>query len=61
MFQSDPMLNGGIAREPCQEITRQVQRYERARKITKTTGNVKVILPLRAVLVAIINLVIKSF
>ena len=59
MFQSDPMLDGGIARERQQEITRQVQRYELARKIKNTEGSRKKRVPLRAILVAIINLVTR--
>jgi len=59
MFQSDPMLDGGIARERQQEITRQVQRYELARKIKNAKGNHKAIVPLRGILVTIIHLLTR--
>ena len=60
MSQLDHLLDGRV-RERCQEITQQIKRYELARKIKNPKRNHKAIVPLRAILVALINLVVKSF
>lgn len=61
MFQLDPMLDGGIARERQQGITQQIQHYELTRKIKSAKGNHKATVPLRVILVAVINSIITSF
>jgi hypothetical protein len=59
MFQLHHLLHGAVARERCQEITRQVQRHEIAREIKNAKGNRKVTTRLRAILVALINLITR--
>ena len=59
MYDSDPMLNGKIMRERHQELIQRVQRENLACDLKNTQGNHKSVIPLRAVLVAVINLVIK--
>ena len=61
MYDADPMVNGKIMRERHQQLIQRVQRESLARDLRNTQGNHKSISRLCAVLVAIINLIIKSF
>jgi hypothetical protein len=58
MNDLDHMLNGSGSRQHHQEIIRQAQLAKFAREIKPAQPN-KVISPLRAILVAIINLVMR--
>ena len=58
MFDLDHMLNGSGSRQHHQEIIRQAQLAKFAHEVKPAQTN-KVISPLRSVLVAIINLVIR--
>ena len=60
MYDLDHMLNGSGSRNHHQEMIRQAQRAKFAREVKPSTASNKVISPLRTVVVAIINLVIKS-
>jgi len=59
MYDSDSMVNGKIMRERHQELIQRVQRESLARDLKNTKGNHKATSPLRAILVAIINLVMR--
>ena len=59
MYDFDPMVNGKIMRERHQELILRVQRESLARDLKNAKGNHKPIAPLRAILIAIINLVMR--
>ena len=59
MNDLDPTLI--VIRAHHQNLIRQTQRAKLAREVKATQTNTKAISPLRAVLVAVINLFIKSF
>jgi hypothetical protein len=61
MYDLDHMLNGSGSRQHHQDIIRQAQQAKFARKVKPSAASNKAISPLRAILVAIINLVIKTF
>ncbi len=57
MNDLDHMLNGSGSRQHHQEMIRQAQRAKFASEVKRTPTSSKVIAPLRAILVSIINLV----
>ena len=61
MFDLDHMLNGRDVRQHQQDMIREAQRAKFAREVKAKQTNNKAISPLRAILVAVINLFIKSF
>ena len=60
MYDLDHMLNGNGSRQHHQDMIKHAQRAKFTRQVKPSVVNNKAISPLRAVFVAIINLVIKS-
>jgi hypothetical protein len=59
MNDLDHMLNGSGSRQHHQDMIRQAQQAKFAREAKTTPANNKTLSPLRAILVAIINLVAR--
>ena len=61
MYDLDHMLSGSGSRQHHQEIIRQTQRAKFAREVKPSTASNKAISPLHAILVTLINLIVKIF
>lgn len=59
MYDLDHMLNGSGSRQHHQDIIRQAQRVKFIREVNHAPASTKAISPLRAILVAIINLITR--
>ena len=59
MYELDHMLNGSGSRQHHQNMIRQAQQAKFAREVKPSSLNNKNISPLRAIFVAIINLVMR--
>ncbi len=59
MYDLDHMLNGSGSRQHHQDMIRQAQQAKFVREVKPVSASNKAISPLRAVLVAIINLLMR--
>ena len=58
-MELDHMLNGRGSRQRHQELIRETQRYKLTREVKPTQPTNKAISPLRAILIALINIIMR--